>query len=81
MKYNVGQTVYTISIIDDITEYTIIGKIEYKILGITYKTRYVCKPTQNNRLLLDRDTKVISGRKLHKMITDNKDDQDGKTKV
>lgn len=37
MKYNVGQTVYTISIIDDITEYTIIGKIEYKILGITYK--------------------------------------------
>ena len=73
MKYNVGQTVYTISIIDDITE--------YKILGFTYKTRYVCKPTQNNRFLLDRDTKVISGRKLHKMITDNKDNQDGKTKV
>ena len=80
MKYNVGQTVYTINIIDDIIEYTIIGKIEYKILGITYKTRYVCKPTQK-RLLLDRDTKVISGRKLHKMITDNKDKQDGKTKV
>lgn len=80
MKYNVGQTVYTINIIDDIIEYTIIGKIEYKILGITYKTRYVCKPTQK-RLLLDRDTKVISGRKLHKMITDNKDNQDGKTKV
>lgn len=73
MKYNVGQTVYTVSIIDYITEYTIIGKIEYKILGIIYKTRYVCKPTQNNRLLLDRDTKVISGRKLHKMITDNKE--------
>ena len=73
MKYHIGQTVYTVSIIDDITEYTIIGKIEYKILGITYKTRYVCKPTQNNRFLLDKDIKVISGRKLHKMITDNKE--------
>ncbi len=68
MKYNVGQTVYTVSIIDYITEYTIIGKIEYKILGFTYKTRYVCKPTQNNRILLDENIKVISGRKLHKMI-------------
>ena len=73
MKYNVGQTVYTISIIDGITEYTIIDKIEYKILGIIYKTKYVCKPTQNNRFLLDRDIKVISERKLHKMITDNKE--------
>lgn len=70
MKYNVGQTVYTVSIIDYITEYTIIGKIEYKILGFTYKTRYVCKPTQNNRILLDENIKVISGRKLHKMIID-----------
>lgn len=68
MKYNVGQTVYTVSIIDYITEYTIIGKIEYKILGFTYKTRYVCKPTQNNRILLDENIKVISGGKLHKMI-------------
>lgn len=67
MKYNVGQTVYTVSIIDYITEYTIIGKIEYKI-GFTYKTRYVCKPTQNNRILLDENIKVISGGKLHKMI-------------
>lgn len=73
MKYNIWQTVYTVSIIDDITEYTIIGKIEYKILGITYKIRYVCKLTQDNRFLLDRNTKVISGRKLHKMITDNKE--------
>lgn len=73
MKYNAGQTVYTISIIDGITEYTIIDKIEYKILGIIYKTKYVCKPTQNNRFLLDRDIKVISERKLHKMITDNKE--------
>lgn len=68
MKYNVGQTVYTVSIIDYITEYTIIGKIEYKILGFIYKTRYVCKPTQNNRILLDENIKVISGGKLHKMI-------------
>lgn len=73
MKYHIGQTVYTISIMDNIIEYTIIGKIEYKILGITYKTRYVCKPTQNNRFLLDTNTKVISGRKLHRMITDNKE--------
>ena len=69
----VGQTVYTVSIIDDITEYTIIGKIEYKILGFTYKTRYVCKPTPNNIFLFDKSEKVISGRKLHKMITDNKE--------
>jgi hypothetical protein len=73
MKYNVGQTVYTVSIIDNITEYTIIGKIEYKILGFTYKTRYVCKPTPNNIFLFDKSEKVISGRKLHKMITDNKE--------
>ena len=73
MKYNIGQTVYTISDIDYITEYTIVGKVEYKIFGIVYKTRYVCKPTPNNIFLFDKSEKVISGRKLHKMITDNKE--------
>lgn len=73
MKYNVGQTVYTVSNIDYITEYIIVGKIEYKILGFTYRTRYVCKPTPNNLFSFDKSEKVISGRKLHKMITDNKE--------
>lgn len=73
MKYKVGQTVYTVSNIDYITEYIIVGKIEYKILGFTYRTRYVCKPTLNNIFAFDRSEKVISGRKLHKMITDNKE--------
>jgi len=67
MKYNIGQTVYTISIIDIPTAYTIVGKIQYKILGITYKTRYACKKKSNG------EERIISGRKLHRMITDNKE--------
>lgn len=61
MKYNIGEAVYTIDIIDDIEEYTIIGEIKYKILGITYKTKYVCKRLRDGR------EKALDKREIHRI--------------
>lgn len=69
MKYYIGETVYTISIIDRIKTYTIIGKVHYKIFGFTYKTRYVCEPVETKGSLFKEDNRVISGRELHRIET------------
>lgn len=67
MKYHIGETVYTISIIDRIKKYTIIGKVHYKIFGFTYKTRYVCEPVEDRTTLFKEDNRVISGRELYRI--------------
>ena len=67
MKYHIGETVYTIDIIDHIKTYTIIGKVHYKIFGFTYKTRYVCEPVETKKSLFKENNIVISGRKLHRI--------------
>lgn len=46
MKYNIGDTVYTISIAGYMKEYIIIGKIYCNFFGITYKTKYACMGTE-----------------------------------
>ena len=54
MKYHIGETVYTINIIDHIKTYTIIGKVHYKIFGFTYRTRYVCEPVETKKTYLKK---------------------------
>ncbi len=61
MEYNIGDTVYTISSIGYMKEHTIIGKIDYKIFGFTYKTKYVCE------LLRHKEKWAFSRRKIHRI--------------
>lgn len=69
MKYNVGETVYTIDILGYIKRYTIIGKIHYKIFGFTYKTRYVCELLENKESIFKERDITLSGRKIHRIET------------
>lgn len=67
MKYNIGETVCTIDILDKIKRYTIIGKIHYKIFGFTYKTRYVCELLENKESIFKERDITLSGRKIHRI--------------
>ena len=70
MKYNVGENVCIVDILGYIKRYTIIGKIHYKIFGFTYKTRYVCKPLENEATLFKEKDIILSGRKIHRIKTE-----------